>query len=194
MSGDKPWRILTVCTGNVCRSPAAERLLARALGPRVEVSSAGIGALVDHPMDPAMAVLVEGAGVAAGDFRSRQITRRLIAGADLVLAMSEEHRSWLLREEPGALKHTFTLRRFAHLASEPDVAEAGAGAASVDDWLRAVVPWAFRRRSLGYPRGAGDEDIPDPYRRDDEAFGVAFRHIRAAVETVARASGGPGLG
>jgi hypothetical protein len=35
----EPFSILAVCTGNVCRSPAVERLLANQLGPTVSVSS-----------------------------------------------------------------------------------------------------------------------------------------------------------
>ncbi|UER55299.1 hypothetical protein HJG43_12960 [Kineosporiaceae bacterium SCSIO 59966] len=48
------FRILTVCTGNVCRSPMAERLLRSGLAARcgeqaaaVEVSSAAVEALLD---------------------------------------------------------------------------------------------------------------------------------------------------
>jgi protein-tyrosine phosphatase len=42
--------ILAVCTGNVCRSPAVERLLTGQLFPTVTVSSAGMHALVGHPI------------------------------------------------------------------------------------------------------------------------------------------------
>ncbi len=45
-----PFKILTVCTGNICRSPLAEGLLRKVLrGLPVEVSSAGTGALVGVP-------------------------------------------------------------------------------------------------------------------------------------------------
>mgnify|MGYP002738687724 CR=1 FL=1 len=50
-----PYRILTVCTGNVCRSPAAERLLEHTLNPSVTVRSAGTRALVGEPIHPPMA-------------------------------------------------------------------------------------------------------------------------------------------
>ena len=45
MSEPPELTILCICTGNVCRSPAAERLLAHALGPSVHVASAGTYAL-----------------------------------------------------------------------------------------------------------------------------------------------------
>ncbi|PLN47960.1 protein tyrosine phosphatase, partial [Klebsiella pneumoniae] len=38
--------ILVVCTGNICRSPLAERLLRKKL-PNKKIDSAGVGALVD---------------------------------------------------------------------------------------------------------------------------------------------------
>lgn len=38
--------ILVVCTGNICRSPIAERLL-RQLLPDKKIDSAGVGAMVD---------------------------------------------------------------------------------------------------------------------------------------------------
>ena len=49
--------VLTVCTGNICRSPLAELILAASLSdiPDVRVESAGTGALVGHGMpDPAL--------------------------------------------------------------------------------------------------------------------------------------------
>ena len=55
---EEAFSILTVCTGNICRSPAVERLLTRKLGPTVSVSSAGTHALVGHPIAEPMASLL----------------------------------------------------------------------------------------------------------------------------------------
>ena len=44
----RPFRVLTVCTGNICRSPAVERLLAAALGPDADVEVSSAGGLVDQ--------------------------------------------------------------------------------------------------------------------------------------------------
>jgi protein-tyrosine phosphatase len=43
--------ILTLCIGNICRSPLAQALLAREL-PGHTVWSAGLSALVGEPADP----------------------------------------------------------------------------------------------------------------------------------------------
>ena len=48
-----PLNILIVCTGNICRSPLAEKLLQSRLtaaGIPAIVTSAGTRAMVDHPM------------------------------------------------------------------------------------------------------------------------------------------------
>ncbi|MDE1189087.1 MAG: protein tyrosine phosphatase [Pantoea sp.] len=42
--------ILVICTGNICRSPMAERLLLKYL-PEKKIASAGLNALVGHPAD-----------------------------------------------------------------------------------------------------------------------------------------------
>ncbi|WP_441294782.1 arsenate reductase/protein-tyrosine-phosphatase family protein, partial [Klebsiella pneumoniae] len=42
--------ILVLCTGNICRSPIAERIL-RDFFPEKEIDSAGLGALVGKPAD-----------------------------------------------------------------------------------------------------------------------------------------------
>ena len=42
--------ILIVCVGNICRSPTGERLM-KHYCPHIQVSSAGLGALVNYPAD-----------------------------------------------------------------------------------------------------------------------------------------------
>ena len=66
--------ILCICTGNVCRSPAAERLLARALGPSVTVASAGTYALVGQPFSPPMDRLVLEGGADPAGFAAGQLS------------------------------------------------------------------------------------------------------------------------
>ena len=94
-------RCLFVCTGNICRSPAAERLLRRDLDRTVggiaglsgvHVSSAGTGALVGEPITPPMAQLVAGAGGDVERFSARQLTASIVRGADLVITMTSAHR------------------------------------------------------------------------------------------------------
>ena len=87
-------RILTVCLGNICRSPTAQAAIleaADAAGVDVEVDSAGtgdwhIGELPDQRMRSAAAR----AGLHL-DSRGRQVEAADLADYDLVLAMDRDN-------------------------------------------------------------------------------------------------------
>ncbi len=83
-------RILMVCTGNICRSPMAEVLLAKRLRDRgisAVVESAGIGALVGHAADPVAQALMGARGLDLAQHRARQLTPELIRSFELILVM-----------------------------------------------------------------------------------------------------------
>ena len=49
------YRILVVCIGNICRSPVGEQVLLSLLDPAcVDVTSAGLSAVVGHDIDSTM--------------------------------------------------------------------------------------------------------------------------------------------
>ena len=110
--------LLTVCTGNICRSPLAEALLRERLAPLdVRVSSAGTRALVGYGMTPEAAQLAADYGVPeVAAHRARFLTEGLLETPDLILAMSREHRRAIVDLAPRRLRSTFTLREFARLA------------------------------------------------------------------------------
>ncbi len=86
-------RILVVCAGNTCRSPAGEaaiRVAASRAGVLIEVSSAGTGAeWVGAPPTPAMVSAGEARGIEITG-SARQVTSAELAAADLVLAMDPQ--------------------------------------------------------------------------------------------------------
>ena len=177
------FRVLVVCVGNVCRSPLGERLLAARLDPdRFEVTSAGVNALVGSPMVPEAAARLSAYGGSAEGFAATQLTGRTVKEADLVLTATAEVRSRVLSESPGAMRRTFTVRELAALAElvggEPDQ---GAGDA-VPDPVE-LVARAARDRSRAK---VADPDVPDPYRRGDEAHDLAARLMAEALEPVAQ--------
>src|SRR5690554_1527663 len=84
--------ILVVCVGNICRSPTGEALLKGKLeGRGIEVSSAGLGALVGKPVDATAAEVMAAAGYHLPDHQARQLTPDMLRAADLVLAMEQKH-------------------------------------------------------------------------------------------------------
>ena len=112
--------ILGVCTGNVCRSPYFERVLAADLaGLPVRVEGAGTGALLIERMSSGTQVLLRERGLDGARYRPRQVTPALVREADLVLAASREHRRVLVEEAPTAASRVFALLDFADVCAAP---------------------------------------------------------------------------
>lgn len=179
---DAPFEILVVCTGNICRSPAAEYLLRAVLDDSVRVSSAGTGAVVGAPMDPQMVAQMP---VPSDDFRAAQLTPRMLEQAGLILALTREHRSRIVSTSPLALRRTFTLREFARIL---DLSELGFGAPDAGAFLRDAVPLAARLRTSAPAASPDLDDIADPYMKDDDAFTQAFVEIGQAIHRIATSS------
>ncbi|CAM3603262.1 arsenate-mycothiol transferase ArsC [Isoptericola cucumis] len=172
------YSVLVVCTGNICRSPAAQHLLDRALDDSVAVSSAGTRGLPGWPVDERMAAHLRDDGVELGPFRSRPLTGEMMAGADLVLTVTAAHRASALALHPSAVRHTVTLGELSRLAAElPGGSVQGATDA---ERLAALVPaaLALRPRFLGQD---GDDDIRDPYGRPDDEYWRSYAWLRRQV-------------
>jgi protein-tyrosine phosphatase len=175
--------ILTVCTGNICRSPAVERLLASKLGPTVKVTSAGTHALVGHPISEPMATLLRSGGIKEMPFAARRLSEQLLKEADLVLPLTRAQRGLVVELWPGAVRRTFTLREFARLLSWIDPSTIPAGTPA--ERLRAALSLAAAER--GRQRTSPNEDdVVDPYRLSDEVYAESFGQIFSAVQVITR--------
>jgi len=182
-AGDGPSRLLVVCEGNICRSPVAALLLATALGPDVEVTSAGTRAVVGAPVEPAMAAFLGERAVELDGFRARQLRADQVRAADLVLTMSRRQRSAAVGFAPAAVRRAFTLRELARLLGDVDPQVLGSEtSATVAERLRRALPAAAaQRRFVADPRV---DDIADPYGRDEAAYARAYAAITDAVARV----------
>ncbi|MGK2880797.1 MAG: low molecular weight phosphatase family protein [Mycobacterium sp.] len=114
--------VLFVCTGNICRSPLAERFtaayVAHAQVADLTSSSAGTRALIGRPMHAEAAMVLAGLGGDASEFVARQINAKIATRADLVLTMTQAHRDRVLELAPRRLNMTFTLSEASRLAAE----------------------------------------------------------------------------
>ncbi|RZT87888.1 protein-tyrosine phosphatase [Pseudonocardia sediminis] len=191
----EPFRILFVCTGNICRSPTAElltrHLLVGRLGgrdaARVQVASAGVRAVVGasvHPGSRAGLAPWGLDGVHSERFAARQLESSVVDGVDLVLGASPRHRSAVLERFPELLGKTFSLREFARLAALVD-----AESLPADLVQRAQVLVGQARRLRGTVAAPDDDRIPDPIGGTPEEFqratALTFEALRAVVDAMA---------
>lgn len=108
-------KVLFVCLGNICRSPAAEgvfRALAesQSWGEAITVDSAATGAYhVGEPPDERMQAAARRRGVEIGHQRARQIGPDDFAYFDHILAMDRDNQTKLAARCPAAHRHKIRL-------------------------------------------------------------------------------------
>jgi protein-tyrosine phosphatase len=157
------YRVMTVCTGNICRSPMAEVVLrdrfeAAGLGDRVVVDSTGVSD-EEHgnPVDRRARSALAARGYPVPDRAARQVRAADLAERDLVLAMTASH-----------------ARALRRLAADPAEAE------------RVVM---FRTYDPAAPavEDVRDEhllDVDDPWYGGPENFESCLDEIEAAADGV----------
>ncbi|MFF3442989.1 hypothetical protein [Streptosporangium sp. NPDC002721] len=178
------FRILFVCTGNICRSPLAERLTRSALGPcpALQVTSAGTHARPGLEMDRhAVRTLVRLGGDPEG-FGSRLLVPALVAEADLVLTAASRHRAHSVALHLAAATRTFTIAEFGTLARAVPPERVIRHRDPVCR-ARALVDEARALRGLVR---VDEPDIADPYRGSRRAYRAAGRSIAGALDVAFR--------
>ena len=114
-------KILVVCIGNICRSPTVEALLKSKLAHRgIDVSSAGLGALVDKPMDATALEVLREHGGDLPDHKGRQLTREMLQQADVILTMEQRHVDSIARMAPEVRGKTFLVGKWQNNQEIPD--------------------------------------------------------------------------
>lgn len=144
--------VLTICTGNICRSPMAEHILRDAfeqegLGDQVEVASAGTSEWESgNPIDSRAGALLRRHGITSEEHRARRMGAPELLGADLVLALDHDHVG-PVRRVLGASRAEQTLRMVRDFAPEP----------------------------------VEDTGIRDPWYGDESDFDIVWEQVQEAV-------------
>ena len=185
-----PVRILTVCTGNICRSPVAERLLQAGLDEvqpgAFVVRSAGTRAMVGDPIQPPSADIIRSYGGTPEDFAARLLTPKMLRESDLVLAMTAKHRGAVMQMDPSLLKRTFTIREFARMLQVLEQREAPSAVVDLPAFWRGLPARAASVRHLALAPEASDNDVVDPYRRSQELYNQMEDELAPAIQTILR--------
>ncbi|GAB3842458.1 arsenate reductase/protein-tyrosine-phosphatase family protein [Nesterenkonia populi] len=182
--------ILAVCTGNICRSPAMERLLAHmfAADEDVEVASGGTFAHSGWDMQPGTRERLRAAGADTDGFVAEQTTPRMLREADLILGATREHVRDMLTDAPEAGPRTFTVRHFGRILAHIEEGELPEGSSA--ERLKALVALADQRRDrAGSLRG--EDDVVDPYMLPEDVYDQAFDEICEPLEALAAKLGTP---
>ncbi|MGO1738147.1 MAG: low molecular weight protein-tyrosine-phosphatase [Actinomycetaceae bacterium] len=160
----RPVRVLVVCTGNICRSPMGQMMLADALenaGVEADVVSGGTSDYeAGNPVDPRAASALRRHGVDVRPHTARKIHADDLREADLVLTMTEEHASWL--------------RRLA-------------GTADIDPGRIALWRSADAEPGAAGAEVGGSLDVPDPWWGDDADFEDTYTLLAPGARALAAA-------
>lgn len=186
-------KILTVCTGNICRSPYAELFLQNELNrispESFTIRSAGSHALVGHPMDERSSMKLHDLGVASDGFVARQLNEDTAIGNDLILALTDKHRQNIVAMSPRLLKRTYTVREFAavldQLAAMPDVSlPRGNDTTTVETRWAALLKAAQLARHTARTNLDGKLDVVDPYRQSDPVYDRMVDELLPALRSI----------
>ena len=183
------FRVLHVCTGNLCRSPMAEHLMRAQLDQRLGsdaerfvVESAGTRPRSGAPMPDHALTTLKGRGLDGSAFRACGLVPEQVAAADLVLAAAREHRGAAVVLAPRQSARSFTLLEFARLAAAVDPALLPQG--DPVERARELVRLAATQRGLVRAARPEDDDIPDPYRGPERVFVEAADLAERAVAVI----------
>ena len=124
------YRILFICTGNICRTPMAESLLRakiiqEGMENLVSVDSAGTFANEGVPPTQLSVSVIQEAGLEPPVHLSKHVNSHLMQTADLILCMGEHHKRDLQAIFPQHRQKIFTLREFNR--------DRSTGGTSIDD-------------------------------------------------------------
>jgi protein-tyrosine phosphatase len=172
--------VLTVCTGNICRSPMAQVMLRsrlEAIGVDCDVTSAGF-VTEDRPASPPAVDLLAGRGLDLRSHRSRRLTAELLGDRDLILCMERRHVREIAVLDRDAFERAFTFPELARRAEATGPRRPGEG---VRDWLRRI---SSGRRPTDVLGVDPTDEVADPYGRNAAAYRRTAEHLDELLDVV----------
>ena len=134
--------ILVVCVGNICRSPMALELLKQRF-PNKIIDSAGVGALVGHPADPAALEIMSKQQIDITNHVAKQIDEQLAKKVDLIFTMSDGQTKWIEERWPFCRGKTFKLGHWTNKdIADPYQHEISAFETAHQDIVEGITQWA----------------------------------------------------
>lgn len=176
-STSSQYRIIAVCTGNICRSPMAELMLAEAIATEgltgAVVDSAGTTAYeAGHPIDPRAARKLTAHSIPSDHHVAREWQAQWFQARELILALDVDHFGWLQQAAPDreSLSKIRMLRSFDPAVAGKDPLDQG-----IED------PWY-----------GGHADFDLTWELIHAALPGIVAHVRAGLAQRQRPGGQPG--
>ncbi|MEN9753517.1 MAG: hypothetical protein RL670_1208 [Actinomycetota bacterium] len=159
---------------------AAQHLANRLHAFDVAITSSGLMAMDGHPIDSGSRETYETlTSTALTEHKAQQFLVSQALDADLVLTATRDHRTQIIQAAPSTMAKTFTLREFARLVHTINAANFGG---SISEAIAMV---AAQRGQQQAPVELAEDDIIDPYLREELIYKVATMQIIESTDAIA---------